>query len=692
MRSSLILQVTLLLTIAATSIVQARTIKSSEHTCGSLGPGTNACKCNEIVVKAAKVQKPLVYASPEAINEAALVREAAGRLSLGSKSHSNVISGCSPQNSGIISTSSSSSSSSSNRYSTSSSSASSSVGLLGGLIGGYSPLNPILNGASSGSGCGCGKKSEPLETSDLLSSNTDKQIVPSFPPIGDLCYPNKLENGKLQVITKVTPAYPSKVKCTPPTSEKICVDVHNGQIDEADLKKLSLSASSSASAASGKLLGQLNGASAFASANSLGKYTLSNAGSTAQYGNFGGYGSSSSAGYSSLSGLGGYSSSGSAGYSSLGGLGGYSSSGSAGYSSLGGLGGYSSSGSAGYSSLGGLGGYSSSNSVGYGSSGKVGGYGSAGYSAYGSGYAGYGGYAGYAGSSAGTTVQLNPTISSYGTYKNKFGSLNGVEVTRGSAESYRSNCDDFSDYAELPEDYSYPQLPADPVSLSLAYRNIFPRIVAQKKLFVPEDKLAFGHRTIPTETVSNKKRLDVPEEKLQILDKPVVELKPIAVAPVIVTTYDEHEEAKLAELEAIERERIHQEEIAEQQQQQGNFITYGDLGYAPIYGALSKKLSSSQLTNSINTLGAEDNAEGCAPVGPPALDYVPGSIVINREVVKTQGELEDDIQKDVEKVYVRHYEDDERSFEDDDAEDSTSGIFARLRSSSKKYGLPCGVA
>lgn len=129
---------------------------------------------------------------------------------------------------------------------------------------------------------------------------------------------------------------------------------------------------------------------------------------------------------------------------------------------------------------------------------------------------------------------------------------------------------------ELPQDYSYPKLPADPVSLSLAYKNLFPRIITEKKrAFVSEDKLAFGHRTIPTETAFNKKRLDVPEEKLQILDKPVVELKPISVPNISVLTYNEHEEAKLAELEAIEREKIQQEETTEQQQQQGNFITYG---------------------------------------------------------------------------------------------------------------------
>lgn len=129
----------------------------------------------------------------------------------------------------------------------------------------------------------------------------------------------------------------------------------------------------------------------------------------------------------------------------------------------------------------------------------------------------------------------------------------------------------------MPKDYSYPRLPADPVSLTLAYKNLFPRLqlAYRKKSFVPEDKLAFGHRTIPTETSSSKKRLDIPEEKLQILDKPVVELKTMPPVPITVGFYDQQEEAKLAELETIERERIHQEEIAEQQLQHANIITYG---------------------------------------------------------------------------------------------------------------------
>lgn len=128
----------------------------------------------------------------------------------------------------------------------------------------------------------------------------------------------------------------------------------------------------------------------------------------------------------------------------------------------------------------------------------------------------------------------------------------------------------------MPKDYSYPRLPADPVSLTLAYKNLFPHVMLyNRKGFVPEDKLAFGHRTVPAESVPAGRQLDVPEEKLQIVDRPVVELKPVAPVAVSVGVYDEQEEVKLAELEAIERERINQEAIAEQSQLQTHFITYG---------------------------------------------------------------------------------------------------------------------
>ncbi|KYN03537.1 hypothetical protein ALC62_05664 [Cyphomyrmex costatus] len=508
MRSSLRLGVALLLTIATSSIIQSC---RSEHTCGSLGSGINACKCGEIVVKSAKVRKPLFYASPEAINEAAAAREAVGRLSVGSgpwQSESK-----SYTTSGAFSSSSSSSSSRS----------SSSGGSLGVGNARSLPFNFVSDRVTSS--CGCGKgTSESLEVRDLLSSNVEGKVVPSFPPIGDLCYPSQPNSYKYQLTTKVTPAYPGKVKCAPPIPYKVCVKVLNGQVDEAGLREL-------------------------------------------------GYGR------------------------------------------------------------------------------------------------------GYTGANAGSIA-----YSSAGIRRSDVATSNNVETYQGST---RSSCD-FGDDAEVPEDYSYPGLPADPVSVTLAYKNLFPRTVYyNKKTFVPEDKLAFGHRTVPTEATVSKFVPDIPEEKLQILEKPVVELKEVPQAPVTVGTYDEHEQAKLAELEAIERERINREEIAEQQR--GNFITYGDLGYAPINRPLPVN-SAGEFNNVEDDAGAD-----CGPTGPPDPDYVPGSVVINREEIVRNGHRVDDDslrndRSDVDRTDVdRHYDGISDDDEEYDSGESASGIFARLKNIARKH-------
>lgn len=140
--------------------------------------GVNACKCGEIVVKAAKVQKPLLYASPEAINEAAAAREAVGRLSVGTdqwqlKSMTSFPKPYASESSAF----SSSSSSSSGGGSFSSSSSSSSVELIGGSKA-YSPFKPVSGRVTSN--CGCGKTSGSLQVRDLLSSNIEGKVVPRY--------------------------------------------------------------------------------------------------------------------------------------------------------------------------------------------------------------------------------------------------------------------------------------------------------------------------------------------------------------------------------------------------------------------------------------------------------------------------------------------------------------------------------
>lgn len=124
-------------------------------------------------------------------------------------------------------------------------------------------------------------------------------FIDSFPPIGDLCYPNKAQNGKFHATTtktKVTPAYPSKITCSSPTPEQVCVQVLNGQVDEADVKKLGLTtAYSGSSTASNELFQRLSSGNAFGSSSRLGEYILNNPGST-QYGSLEGYSSSGSVG------------------------------------------------------------------------------------------------------------------------------------------------------------------------------------------------------------------------------------------------------------------------------------------------------------------------------------------------------------------------------------------------------------
>ncbi|XP_015187111.1 PREDICTED: uncharacterized protein LOC107072044 [Polistes dominula] len=63
--------ITLLLLISA---VLAQT-EQEGCTCARLGPGSNPCTCNNVIVEATEVTKPILYASPEEINEAVIVRE-----------------------------------------------------------------------------------------------------------------------------------------------------------------------------------------------------------------------------------------------------------------------------------------------------------------------------------------------------------------------------------------------------------------------------------------------------------------------------------------------------------------------------------------------------------------------------------------------------------------------------------------
>lgn len=91
-------------------------------------------------------------------------------------------------------------------------------------------------------------------------------------------------------------------------------------------------------------------------------------------------------------------------------------------------------------------------------------------------------------------------------------------------------------------------------------------------------------------------------------------------------------------------------------------------------------------------LNAQDDiGADCGPVGPPDPDYVPGSIQIDRDLVESnlRGEEIEDDTGDSKAMYVRHYAGGDISEEEDDSDDSTSGIFARLKSVARKHGSPC---
>ncbi|XP_043253096.1 uncharacterized protein LOC122397769 [Colletes gigas] len=196
-----------------------------------------------------------------------------------------------------------------------------------------------------------------------------------------------------------------------------------------------------------------------------------------------------------------------------------------------------------------------------------------------------------------------------------------------SMSSSSSSCFD-DDTDEVPVGYSYPEMPADAVSLTLAYKNLrAPNVIyRQGKQFVPEDKLSFGHRTMPNDVKYEKQIPDIPEEKLVTVEKPVVELKLAPPRTVVIGSYDEREEAKLAELEAIERESITQEETADQVAD--SLLTYKDLGYAPVGSMYMKSRSQNEMiSGDINDSGEEP----CGPLGPPKPDYVPGAVLIQRE-------------------------------------------------------------
>ncbi|XP_076176408.1 uncharacterized protein LOC143151294 [Ptiloglossa arizonensis] len=474
MKSS-ILNTLFVLTVAHLLIVQAE----QDCACGGLGSGKNPCTCSETVVQAAKLPTPTYYISPQDINNAALTNDNAV-TSTGTSSNAHFISQSISNpivysNSKPIVYSNDVPIAYRNNPKTYSSNNFLSSRIL--PITYTETVSVPETFSRSNSGCGCNKPtSEALENRESINFNGN--IVPRFPPIGDLCYPlPDSHSGKLIEKTRVTPAYPGKITCNPPTPYEICINTHNGDI---------------------------------VSRTEPGTFT----GSRSALGLFGEL--------------------------------------------------------------------------------KSGNHG------------------------------LPPVVYARAKSASEQKQYAGISISSSSSDRFEDDTD------ETRIDYPYSETPADAVSLTLAYKNLrAPNVIyRQGKQFVPEDKLSFGHRTVPNDAINqNKKVPDIPEEKLVTVEKPIVELKLAPPRTVVIGSYDEREEAKLAELEAIERESITQEETVDHMAE--SLLTYKDLGYAPVGISYSRSSKNDEIINGeIN-----DSAEvPCGPLGPPIPDYIPGSVIVQQQV------------------------------------------------------------
>ncbi|XP_076237074.1 uncharacterized protein LOC143180911 [Calliopsis andreniformis] len=585
---STIFNVLLVLTATYLLIVRAQ---QQECKCGDLGSGTNPCSCSETVVKAAELPKPTYYVSAEKINAAAAARngiisyQLSGSPQIGCPNSPNR-SGSSSSSSAIYSNSNThiytgsnlnsySSESDSSAYSGSNSNANSDSNIIqysdsssnsygsGDSIG-YSSNSPNVYSNSNSnaygdevpaidahsnrdSGCGCNNKQvvESSEPRDVdVSINSDENIVPRFPPIGDLCSPlPSLRSEKLVERTKVTPAYPGKIVCNScnKVPYELCVNAVTGETTSRTIVPNSVDAISGFNSLTyGKPnLGVFSGSVS-------GTYpTIRRTGATVDFtpglrshGNFN----------SRLSSISKFRTYGNSNFGSF-----------------------------------------SRSSVG---------------------------------------IHDLPSLIYANANTNTNTAIGQRQYAKVPTSDSFSTCDDDTD--ETLIDYSYPEMPADAVSLTLAYKNLrAPNVIyRQGKQFVPEDKLSFGHRTVPNDVKNGRKILEIPEEKLVTVEKPVVELKIAPPRTIVVGSYDEQEEAKLAELEAIERESITQEETADEMAE--SLISYKDLGYAPVGSTLVKSHSyDGTVKGEIN----DSSEEPCGPLGPPIPDYVPGSVVVQRDVM-----------------------------------------------------------
>lgn len=134
---------------------------------------------------------------------------------------------------------------------------------------------------------------------------------------------------------------------------------------------------------------------------------------------------------------------------------------------------------------------------------------------------------------------------------------------------------------------------ADPISLSLAYSAS-----ARSKTFVPEENLSYGFRKTPINQRIVKKIVKIPEEKLYLNNKPVIELKTETVSK---------------NCGCIEDEKIINPE----------YLRYNQIGYGPVKHYETKfesyKVKDEQLTTSGEDIKIESDCEDCG--------FQPGAIV-----------------------------------------------------------------
>ncbi|XP_046739145.1 uncharacterized protein LOC124407235 [Diprion similis] len=236
----------------------------------------------------------------------------------------------------------------------------------------------------------------------------------------------------------------------------------------------------------------------------------------------------------------------------------------------------------------------------------------------------------------------------------------------------------FDEQENIYNAQSVPVAPADPVSLSLAYG-----LAKQASQTVQESRLAFGPTSIPIDGSIRKTVLNIPEEKLLTVDKPIVELK-LASKPGISDPYAE----VLAQQAALEERRLELEAQAQQSDPRSSFISYSDLGYGPVSSSginFVSTVNNAADPASADPASADPDDMACGPMGPPLPQYRSGNVIIQS---KSNQDPADDYYTDA------SYEQDpdvDASYSAEDQASCNGGFLARLRASARaQNGCGCG--